>query len=67
MRIDRDKVNLILAEKKITVSELCDNAGFHRTRYYTILNSRNILPRTVGRIADVLGVKPSEIIEEEGR
>ncbi len=65
MRINKAKINLILADKRITVSELCNSAGINRTRYYTILNSRNILPKTAGKIADMLGVNVSEIIEEE--
>lgn len=65
MTVDREKVNLILAKKKLTVTELCGAAGYSRNRFYTVMNSKKVSPKTVGKIAEALGVDVTEIIETE--
>lgn len=65
MTIDRSKVNIILAKKKITISEFCNKSGISRNRFYTVMNSKNVTPKTAGHIADLLGVDVTEIIETE--
>ena len=63
--VDRKKVDLILAEKRITITDVCKLGGFSRTRFYTVMNSKKITPKTAGRFAEVLGVDVTEIIEVE--
>lgn len=63
MTLNREKVDIILARKKVTVSALCENAGFSRNRFYTVMNSKKISPKTAGRVATALGVDVTEIIE----
>ena len=63
MTLDRDKVNLILAERKMNVTDLCETAGISRNRFYTVMNSKKITPKTAGRFAEILGVPVTEIIE----
>ena len=63
MTLDREKVNLILAERKMTVTDLCETAGISRNRFYTVMNSKKITPKTAGRFAGILGVPVTEIIE----
>lgn len=65
MTIDRTKVDIILAQRKKTIGELCKLVGFSRNRFYVIVNSKNVSPRTAGRLADALGVDVTEIIETE--
>ena len=65
MTIDREKVNIILARKRVTVSALCESAGFSRNRFYIVMNSKNVSPKTAGRVAKALGVDVTEIIETE--
>lgn len=67
MTIDRGKVDIILARKKVTVSALCESAGFSRNRFYTVMNSKKVSPKTAGRVADALGVDIMEIIETENK
>lgn len=67
MTIDRGKVDIILARKKVTVSALCEAVGFSRNRFYIVMNSKNVSPKTAGRVADALGVDITEIIETENR
>lgn len=63
MTVDKEKVNIILARKQLTAAELCKIAGFSRNRFYAIVNSKKVNPRTAGKIAATLGVDVTEIIE----
>ena len=63
MTLNREKVDIILARKGVTVSAVCKNAGFSRNRFYTVMNSKKISPMTAGRVAAALGVDVTEIIE----
>lgn len=46
---------------------MAEKIGISRNRLYTALNSKNLAPATVGRIAKVLGVDVEEILEDESR
>ena len=63
MTISKEKVDIILARKKVTTTNFCESAGFSRNRFYTILNSKSVSPRTAGKVADALGVDVTEILE----
>lgn len=63
MTVSKEKVDIILAKKQMTISTLCKNEGFSRARFYTILNSKNVTPKSAGRVASALGVDVTEIIE----
>ena len=65
MRINRLRLNVALARKQDTLSDLCAEIGISRNRLYSILKSRNISPKTVGKIARALDVDVLEIIENE--
>lgn len=62
MRIDRDKVELAMARKKMTQEELAEAYGVTRSGMASVLRSLNVKPTTVGRLAAALGVDPEEII-----
>ena len=64
MTVSKNKVDIILAKKKQTAKTFCEEVGISRNRFYTIMNSKNVAPRTVGRIAEALGVDVTEIIED---
>lgn len=63
MNISKEKVNILLARNSINVKMLAEKCNISRTRICTILNSRNVKPQTVGKIAAALGVDVTEIIE----
>lgn len=63
MKLNRDKVDLILARKKMSVAQLSEKYGCSRQSMYTTLNGRRMKPEVIGRIADALGVDVTEIIE----
>ena len=62
--INKIKVDVILAKRQITVKELCEKSNFSRNRFYTILNSKRVTPKTAGKFAEALGVDVTEILED---
>ncbi len=64
MRLSREKVNIAMARKKMTVIQLADSYGVSRARMNVILNSQVITPICAGRVADALGVDVIEILED---
>ncbi len=65
MKINRKKLNIILATKEMTITDVAEKAGISRARAYSILNSVSIFPATAGRIANALEVDVAELLEEE--
>ena len=63
MTVSKEKVNIIMARTQVSASMICEKAGFSRNRFYTILNSKSVSPKSVGRVANALGVDVTEIIE----
>lgn len=64
MRLDRNKVNIAMARKKMTVISLAEAYGVSRARMNVIFNSQVITSACAGRGADALGVDVTEIIED---
>ena len=65
MTLDREKVDIILAGQRLSISEFCESAGISRNRFYTVMNSKRVAPKTAGKFAELLGVDVTEIIETE--
>ena len=66
MRMSRRKVNIALARKQMTVTELAGAYGVSRARMNVILNSKVVTPVCAGRVAKALDVDVTEIIDQEG-
>lgn len=64
MKLDRNKINIAMARKKMTVVQLADAYGVSRSRMNVILNSQVITPICAGRVAEALGVDVAEILED---
>lgn len=62
MRIDKRKLNMILADKCLTQSEAAEKSGLSSGRYNRIINAETVLPKTAGKIARGLGVHIEDII-----
>lgn len=63
MRIDKNKIELILAEKGLTQAVAAEKSGLSQSRYTVIINSEAVRPKTVGKIAQGLGVPIEDIID----
>lgn len=64
MQLSRVKINLVLARKQMTVTQLAEKCGISRNRVNVILNSRTVSPMTAGKLAAALEVDVTEIIEQ---
>lgn len=65
MQLNRSKIDVLMARKQMTNDDLAEEYGASRSRIQIILNSANVTPRTVGRLAEALGVDPEDIIAKE--
>lgn len=63
MKISREKVNIFMARKQMTVKQLADLYGVSRSRINVILNQREVSVVSAGRMAAALGVDIMDIIE----
>lgn len=64
MKLDREKVNIAMARKKMTNVQLADVYGVSRARMNVILNSQVVTPACAGRVAEALGVDVTEVISD---
>ena len=65
VKLDRKKIDLVMARKKMSVAGLSEAYGVSRARLNVILNSRKVTPICAGRVADALGVDVTEILADE--
>lgn len=63
MKIDRNKVQLLLSKGFFTQVTLAKEAGISRQTLSAVMNGRNCRPELLGKISKALGVEPEEIIE----
>ncbi len=62
MQLDRKKIDICLARKKMSVTDFAKVYGVSRARMNVILNQRDVTPITAGRIAEALGVDVTQLI-----
>lgn len=63
MRLNRTKVQLLMAKGTFTQAKLAEKAGISRQTMSAVMNGRNCRPELLGKISKVLEVEPEEIIE----
>lgn len=65
MKIDTERISKLLAEKKLSVSEAAEIAGVSMSTMCNIKNGKVACSyKTIGKIADGLGVELDEIVIE---
>ena len=65
IRISNQKLGIIMGRQMMTTESLTEGAGISRRCLYAICKNKSIRPETAGRIAKVLGVDVTEILEDE--
>lgn len=65
MELNRKKINLMLARKQMTVTQLAKAYGVSRARINVILNQREVTHMVAGRMAAALGCDVLDILEDE--
>lgn len=64
MKLNREKINICMARKQMTVQKLAETYGVSRARMNVILNQRTVSVVSAGRMAAALGCDIEEIIEQ---
>lgn len=64
MKISREKINIELARKEMSVTALANSYGVSRARMNVILNQREVSTISAGRLAKALRVDVTEILED---
>ena len=64
MELSREKINVKMARKQMTVQKLAEAYGVSRARMNVILNQRTVSVVSAGRMAAALGCDIEEIIEQ---
>lgn len=62
MRIDKKKLDFILAEKELTKKDISERLRMSQVRLSYILNADRLQPKTIGRIAKSLNVHVEDLI-----
>lgn len=63
MKLSRDKINIEMARKRMSVAALAKAYGVSRARINVILNQREVSVISAGRMADALGCDVTDILE----
>ena len=63
MKLSKDKIDICMARKNLTVKELSSVYGVSSARINTILKSKVVTPACAGRVAKALDVDVTEIID----
>ncbi|MBD5515220.1 MAG: helix-turn-helix domain-containing protein [Lachnospiraceae bacterium] len=63
MKINREKIDIERARKKMSINALAEAYGVSRARINVILNQRELSVVSAGRLAEALGCDVTEIIE----
>jgi DNA-binding Xre family transcriptional regulator len=63
MTLSREKVDIQLATRLMTITQLANAYGCSRARMNVILNSRQITPMCAGRLAKALKCSVNDVIE----
>lgn len=64
MKIDAQKIEIILAEKRMTRTVLAEHCGLARQSISTILHRGTCSAVSVGKLALALGITVEEIVKE---
>lgn len=65
MKVDRNKLELVMARACMTPESLTAAAEMPRPTVNNVISGRSVRPTTLGKIARALGVDPADIIKEE--
>lgn len=63
MKLNRNKVDIVLARNSMSISDLAASYGCSKNRIYAILNSLNIKPQSAGKMAIALKCDVTDIID----
>ena len=62
MKLDREKVYILMAKLELTQTTLSQKATISRTSLSNILNGKSCMPRTLNKIAKALNTEIENIL-----
>lgn len=65
LKINGKKMEILMAEQGLTVTNLCENGEFNPNTIVKARRGEMLNPKTVGRIASVLKVSVTDLIAGE--
>lgn len=64
MRLSLSKIESLCGHHDIGIGEMLMNAGVSRNAFYSLARKKSVVPRSLIRIADRLGVSVSELLDD---
>ena len=65
MKIAKDRLRDICAQRGIGISELLTQSGVSKNAFYALARKKSILPRSITAIANTLNVSASDFMQAE--
>jgi hypothetical protein len=66
MRLSLEKIESLCDEQHTTTAQLLREAGVSRNAFYTLARKDTVVPRSLIRIAESLGVSVSALLDDTG-
>lgn len=66
MKLDKEKFELVMAEKCLTSGEVQKQSGLPKSTYTKAVMEKNVRPATLGKIAKAVNTPVHDLIAEEG-
>lgn len=65
MKIDREKLDMAMARKCMSVNDIVQQAAIPRGTFNGLFKRQSIRPATIGKIARALEIDPADLLAEE--
>ena len=65
MKVKTQRIEILVAEQGMTLTQLAKQSGIARQNLSTIIRRGTAEPKTVGKLAKGLGVDVTELLEKE--
>jgi DNA-binding Xre family transcriptional regulator len=64
MRLSAKKLKKICKNKHLALTELLAESGVSRTAYYSLIRKNSLLPSSLLKLCQTLGLSPTDLLEE---
>ncbi len=64
MKLSLKKIETLCGKRNMNTGEMLDCANVSRNAFYSLARKKSVVPRSVVRLADYLGVSVSDLLEE---
>lgn len=65
MKASKEKLYIAMARACVDVNDIVEKSQMPAPTVHNVMTGRNVKPCTIGKVARVLGVDVTEILEEE--